>query len=284
MARFRPAPCRAGFTLVELLVVIGIIALLISILLPTLSSVREGARGVACLSNLRTFASSIQFYNQDHKGYMPGSDNRDTGDNGPLTVYAGAPGISNPRNWNILMYLDQSYSQATPAYLCPEYDPSRDAANSGFQVTDENPYKTFGTSYGINAIRSFLGWRDGRLQSGNVFGHVVDFPVSDGSDVVLERDDFFWPRAAQISDPSNMLAIADAGGVGTNDPTQWKSWLALRRGNQGVEFEGMVNPRHSDRVNWLAVDGSAKSDSFEFLQQPDKPSFQFGGWNVFREY
>lgn len=61
---------QTGFTLVELLVVIGIIALLISMLLPALNRAREAAQKVACQSNLRQVYQAALFYANDNKGWL----------------------------------------------------------------------------------------------------------------------------------------------------------------------------------------------------------------------
>jgi prepilin-type N-terminal cleavage/methylation domain-containing protein len=62
---------RRAFTLVELLVVMGIIAVLIAILLPVLSSARRSAARTTCASQLRQIAVACQMYANEHKGYIP---------------------------------------------------------------------------------------------------------------------------------------------------------------------------------------------------------------------
>jgi len=91
---------RNAFTLVELLVVIGIIAVLISILLPTLASARRAANTVKCSANLRSIGQAMQLYVTTYKGYLPGS-----GVTSGAHLYnpgmnnANCPGVSHINDW-----------------------------------------------------------------------------------------------------------------------------------------------------------------------------------------
>jgi len=72
--RFERRLTSSAFTLVELLVVIGIISVLIAMLLPALNKVRQQSLKVNCLSNMRQISVAFMGYVQDNKGWLPTLD------------------------------------------------------------------------------------------------------------------------------------------------------------------------------------------------------------------
>lgn len=95
---------RGAFTLVELLVVIGIIAVLIGILMPALSKAREQSKSIQCQSNLRQFGMGIEMYAATFRGVMPqkgpdGSSTSATNKNFFGSATSGCVGYDDPSLW-----------------------------------------------------------------------------------------------------------------------------------------------------------------------------------------
>jgi len=131
-----------GFSLVELLVVIGIIGVLIAILLPALSRAQKQARGVACQSNLRQLGLLLATYTSENKGWLfpvgpDGFDNQPTtfgtnyapNERWPMRAgFKELRGAPHPPPWGTQPYVELPYNPDrfpagpyTPkVMLCPE--------------------------------------------------------------------------------------------------------------------------------------------------------------------
>lgn len=109
----------AGFSLIELLAVIAIVALLIGILMPALSHARAAARSIACLNNLRSFGEAVALYQHDFDGFFPLSSHT-------------AGSITNKRAW--LQSLE-AYGVTKPSRQCPD-DPHRSTRLTSYATND----------------------------------------------------------------------------------------------------------------------------------------------------
>lgn len=121
-----------GFTLVELLVVIGIIALLISILLPALQSAKRQAGKVKCLSNLRQLGMAFSFYETDNKGYWPVAWH-EVGVAGAVLDQRWADQVARYINSNKGIAYDEidKLRERSVLWGCPEWNGSTDAGYPG---------------------------------------------------------------------------------------------------------------------------------------------------------
>ena len=189
----------SGFTLVELLVVIGIIALLISILLPALNSARRSGNAVKCESNLHQIGLGMQMYAQTFDGHLPASEI------GSQAYYITVPGIGSVGGtgleviwWQRLMlekYLPGIADPNSSPMVCP-------SDNHVYQPFPSVPNQAvlFNSSYGINNF----------LTCYNPSATPASIPADEAYPVSLHgfrRVD--WPKVLAAPHSSQTIVAAD---------------------------------------------------------------------------
>jgi prepilin-type N-terminal cleavage/methylation domain-containing protein len=152
--------CQTGFTLVELLVVVGIIAVLISLLLPALNKAREASKAIVCQSNEHQLMMGFLMFANEHQGHLPGNyfdsvfqqpkdaekrdwllgDNRNQG-NSRLEYLDG------PQNGTIFRYIKDA-----KVYLCPSYEHG-DGLNVGAESNGRFDYVAYTCFAGAKVAR-----------------------------------------------------------------------------------------------------------------------------------
>lgn len=210
-----------AFTLVELLVVIGIIALLISILLPALNKARKSAQTTTCMSNLRQIGIAYRFYAEANKGYMPYILNH------AWNSYVPGSGNTKRLYWYIALapYLTKGYDPLQPTpdrdlpkifRSCPTWsqwiDP--DAADAEWIIGYGQNMSLYAGNYERNG-RAPGGRRIPSGYNGGPYTNTswgMDGPTEAGAKTVTAQDNYYVGQAkfTGIPNPSTRVIAGDS--------------------------------------------------------------------------
>ncbi len=237
-------PRRNGFTLIELLVVISIIALLISILLPSLGKARQSARDLTCATNLKSIGQALAVYATDYKGWWPKAAGN----------LPGQPGNTAPRDlWHRVALYPRIYDTTpdptgvdnTYAYLKKTVFECPAATLNWDQVTASD------ISYGMAAQLTYTRGSNSTTKHGGPDKYKKITNLNYPSQTATVMDDNM-PWAGTGLTPTSYSAGA-AWQADWND-----QWLALQR--------ALV--RHNNRINVVFFDGHASPVNYENIPLP----------------
>lgn len=194
---------RPGFTLVELLVVIGIIALLIAILLPSLSKARKQALSVSCSSNLRQMGQALVFYTNEYK-HFPACQVLRGG-----TAYAVWPS-------RLRKALGMGPSNGNNIFWCPAQEAGfqwqqRTGTGAGYAADSDSGYGYEPGEFMLNVFTvpfsyGYNDWGGGNAQGPSV---AVDRQYGLGGDITDAAGAARELKASRVKVASEMIAIAD---------------------------------------------------------------------------
>ncbi len=201
-----------GFTLIEVLVVVAIIALLISILLPSLSAAKEQARMTACQSHMKSMATSFVVWSSEHKGRLPGVRSQSVTGLGPvnwLGPYNEGAIVIQPRKGAIFRHM----GGMAKAYLCPSDELERYAADgTKYQATHSYTFHSLLAGASTEWLAGAHRLKESPYDSGDHTGAGTPLTAFEHVPMIVEEDFVYSKQpVAEASDGSwsNIDGLAD---------------------------------------------------------------------------